>query len=63
MTRRHARRRKRAREQDLEPIDNDWTVIDGRRFFVAGYTSGGAPYGVFEDETDDDPPDLGGEPF
>ena len=25
-------------------------MLDGRPFFVAGYTSGGAPYGMFEDE-------------
>jgi hypothetical protein len=36
-----------------EPVDVDddmWTVLEGRRFFVVGYTPGGAPYGVFEDE-------------
>jgi hypothetical protein len=26
--------------------------------FVVGYTSGGAPYGIFEDEMDADPNDL-----
>jgi hypothetical protein len=25
-------------------------MLDGRPFFVAGYTSGGASYGMFEDE-------------
>jgi hypothetical protein len=30
--------------------DDGWIMVDGRPFFVAGYTSGGAPYGVFEDE-------------
>ena len=29
-------------------------MIDGRRYFVAGYTPGGAPYGIYLDETDDD---------
>jgi hypothetical protein len=24
--------------------------MDGRRMFIAGYTSGGAPFGIFEDE-------------
>jgi hypothetical protein len=32
------------------PVDNSWIMLDGRRFFVAGFTSGGAPYGIFEDE-------------
>jgi hypothetical protein len=32
-------------------------MLDGRAFFVAGYISGGAPYGVFVDEpTTEDPP-------
>ena len=30
--------------------DSDWTVLDGRRFFIAGYTPAGLPFGVFEDE-------------
>ncbi|WP_322756681.1 hypothetical protein [Frankia sp. Cas3] len=30
--------------------DEWWTVLDGRLFFVAGRTSGGAPYGMFADE-------------
>jgi hypothetical protein len=32
-------------------------MLDGRSFFVAGYTSGGAPYGMFADEMlpQDDP--------
>ena len=29
-------------------------MIDGRPYFVAGYTSGGAPYGTYLDEMDDD---------
>ena len=29
-------------------------MIDGRPYFVAGYTPGGAPYGIYLDETDDD---------
>jgi len=27
---------------------------DGRPYFVAGYTPGGAPYGIYLDEIDDD---------
>ena len=26
--------------------------MDGRPYFVAGYTSGGAPYGIYLDEID-----------
>jgi hypothetical protein len=28
-------------------------MMDGRPYFVAGYTSGGVPYGIFEDEMHD----------
>jgi hypothetical protein len=38
-------------EQHADPFDDpSWITLDGRLFFVAGYTSGGAPYGVFVDE-------------
>jgi hypothetical protein len=30
--------------------DQSWIMLDGRLFFVAGYTSGGAPFGVFADK-------------
>jgi hypothetical protein len=30
--------------------DEPWIMLDGRAFFVVGHTSGGAPYGIFEDE-------------
>jgi hypothetical protein len=33
-----------------ELVDNSWIMLDGRPFFVAGFTSGGVPYGIFEDE-------------
>jgi hypothetical protein len=34
-----------------DQVDDEWWIIlDGRSFFVAGYTSGGAPYGMFDDE-------------
>ena len=29
-----------------------WVMVGDRRMFVVGYTSGGAPYGVYEDEMD-----------
>ena len=35
-------------------MDDEWIMIDGRPYFVAGYTPGGAPYGIYLDETDDD---------
>jgi hypothetical protein len=42
-------------------VDNSWITLDGRLFFVAGFTAGGAPYGVYDDEIqpDDDPPFCG----
>src|SRR4030088_2651266 len=39
-----------AKELADDDGDEGWIRLDGRRFFVVGYTSGGAPYGVFEDE-------------
>ena len=35
-------------------LDNDWIMIDGRPYFVAGYTASGAAYGIYLDEMDDD---------
>jgi hypothetical protein len=32
------------------PVDNSWIMLDGRPFFVAGFTLGGAPYGIYDDE-------------
>lgn len=43
--------------------NDDWTMIDGRRYFVAGYTPNGMPYGIFEDEMDDWVPTEGEDPF
>jgi hypothetical protein len=40
----------RASKQVTSDVDPDWIMLDGRLFFVAGFTPGGAPYGVFEDE-------------
>jgi hypothetical protein len=34
--------------------DNDWLMMDGRPYYVAGYTPGGAPYSIYLDEMDDD---------
>lgn len=31
-----------------------WVDVSGRRMFVVGFTPGGAPYGIFEDEMDVD---------
>ncbi len=41
---------RRAADRHPEPLDDCWITIDGRMFFVVGYTSGGAPYGMFADE-------------
>jgi hypothetical protein len=38
-------------ERGDDQVDDEWWImLDGRWFFVAGYTSGGAPYGMFADE-------------
>lgn len=41
--------RRKADELD-DFLDDSWIMLDGRRFFVVDYTSGGAPFGMFEDE-------------
>jgi len=58
--RRRASRRKRqpVRETAADQAYPIWIDVSGRRMFVVGYTSGGAPYGIFEDEMDADPDDL-----
>src|SRR5689334_19214759 len=33
---------------------DDWIMIYGRPYFVAGHTAGGAPYGIYLDEMDHD---------
>ena len=38
-------------DSDSDALVGDWIVVDGRRYFVAGYTPGGAPYGCFEDKS------------
>jgi len=47
-----------AARHEAGAVDNSWIMLEGRPFFVAGCTSGGAPYGIYEDEMElcDDPP-------
>lgn len=54
-----SRQRKRPRsrttprgEPAVEQAHLTWVDVSGRRMFVVGLTSGGAPYGIFEDEMD-----------
>jgi hypothetical protein len=38
-------------ERNADQADDEWWImLEGRLFFMAGYTSGGAPYGMFADE-------------
>jgi hypothetical protein len=53
--------RRRKAPPPFEPLHDSLIMLDGRMFFVAGHTSGGAPYGVFVDEMLDD--DLEGDPW
>lgn len=39
---------------DHDDDDRWWIMLEGKLFFVAGYTSGGAPYGMFADEIPQD---------
>jgi hypothetical protein len=42
---------RRTVERGASHVDDEWwTMLDDRWYFVAGYTSGGAPYGMFADE-------------
>jgi len=57
---------KRRHQQDSRggPAEFEWVPMDGRRMFVVGYTAGGAPFGCFEDELDDDASDgVTADPF
>ena len=47
-------RQKALRKQEQYELDNDWR--DDRFYFIVGYTSGGAPYGVTWEE-------MGMEPY
>jgi hypothetical protein len=50
-TQRPAATPRRAAERRADRVDDEWwLMLDGRMFFVVGYTSGGAPYGMFADE-------------
>jgi hypothetical protein len=51
---------RRSSTRPIDDFDDGWIVLDGRRFFVAGSTPGGALYGVFEDEIR--PDDMCGQP-
>ena len=33
--------------------DDDWIMMDGRPYFVAGHTPGGVPYGIYLEEISD----------
>ncbi len=63
MSRQHRRRssrrtRRRVPETAADQAYPIWVDVSGRRMFVVGYTPGGAPYGIFEDEMDADANDL-----
>jgi hypothetical protein len=48
---------RRGTSQDADQADDgSWIMLDGRSFFVAGYTPGGAPYGMFADDMRHDDP-------
>jgi len=53
--RRPVAQRKTARSTDEVFADPDWIWVDDRRMYVVGYTPGGAPFGCYEDELDDQP--------
>lgn len=48
------RREQANREPALEDPTPEWMDVGGRRMFVVGFTSGGAPYGCYDDEFDED---------
>ncbi|MGH3975351.1 MAG: hypothetical protein ACRDS9_18785 [Pseudonocardiaceae bacterium] len=52
------RRRRKQAEQDAGQVLGDpipgWMVVGDRRMFVVGFTEGGAPYGCYEDEFDEE---------
>ncbi len=53
-----AERRRRREQADQEHVlgepTSEWMVVGDRRMFVVGYTAGGAPYGCYEDEFDEE---------
>ena len=51
-------RKKRRRTDELDDTrfaDPAWVWVGDRRMLVVGYTAGGAPFGVSEDELEDSP--------
>jgi len=63
VTRRNRRRSSRRTRRQVPgtlsgQADPIWADVCGRRMFVVGYTPGGAPYGIFEDEMDAGTDDL-----
>ncbi len=44
---------RRRRSATPRALLDDWIMMGGRPYFVAGYTPGGAPYGIYLDEMDD----------
>ena len=63
MSRQYRRRSSRRTRQPAPgtaagQADPIWVDVSGRRMFVVGYTPGGAPYGIFEDEMDAGTDDL-----
>ena len=55
MSRKHKRRSSHRTSRPVpqtaaDQSDPIWVDVCGRRMFVVGYTPGGAPYGIFEDE-------------
>lgn len=42
--------RRTAERSSDQADDESWIMLDGRLFFEAGYTSGGAPFGMFANE-------------
>ena len=63
--RRHANAKHRDQPDTTDgPAEFRWIMVGERRMFVVGYTAGGAPYGCFEDESDDDAFDgIAADPF
>jgi hypothetical protein len=41
-----------AAARDAGPVGDSWIMLDGRSFFVVGFTPAGVPYGMHEDEMD-----------
>ena len=61
MSRREHRRRRGLARRDVDAAgrvpEPEWVLVGDRRMFVVGETSGGIPFGVYEDEMESDSPD------